>query len=184
MRIIALTIVMGLLIMACKEHKEKTGVLAEAKNVISPQASRGAAQLTLGSQIFIYDNVDWEKTRIKYDGENLRLTLRQESLPRIRFRFPNIHESLEQQREFKIPDVLRGGKSGGYFNSPITLSFQVYESSEDILPKGVVSFHKGKLSASFEDGRLKVDFEGEGRKALVAEKDYFPIKGTIDIKVK
>ena len=184
MRIIALTILMGLLIMACKERKEKAGALAEAENMILPQASQGTAQLTLGSETFIYDDVDWEKTRVKYDGENLRLTLCQESLPRIRFRFPNIHESLDQQREFKIPDVLRGGKSGGYFNSPITLSFQVYESSGDILPKGVVSFHKGMLSASFEDGRLKVDFEGEGRTALVDEKDYFPIKGTIDVRVK
>lgn len=171
------------LLLGCKEQKKQEDETAENRTQVAQKTTKDTAQLTLDGKTYVYNNINWEKSRVKYDGEDVRLTLRQEKLPRIRFRFPDIHKSLERQSEFKMPDVLRGGKSGGYFNSPITLSFQVYEKPEDIHPKGVVSFHKGKLTANFENGRLHVEFEGEGRKALVDEREYFPVSGTIDINL-
>lgn len=169
-----------LLLMSCNESpkKEKT---TNQPNIVT--ADKGAMQLTLDGKTYVYDDIDWDKSRVKYDGEDVRLALRQDRLPRVNFWFPDVHESLEQQNEFKIPDVLRGGKSGGYFNSPITLSFQVYQKPEDHYPKGSVAFDKGQLTSSFENGRLKVAFEGEGSTVFQDEKAHFPVSGTMDIKI-
>lgn len=104
---------------------------------------QGSAQLTLNGKTYVPDEIDREKSRVKFCA-------------------PDVHESLERQREFKIRDVLRGGRSGGYFNSPIMLNFQVNEKPDDRYPTQVVFFHKGKLIASFDDGRLEVKFEGRG----------------------
>ena len=129
--------------------------------------------VTLNDQTFIYDNIDWDKTRIKFE-EDLRITLRQGDLPQIRFKFPDIVKTLETgQTSFEFPDVHRRGFS------PITLNFiRKTEAKNE-----AITMRKGKLEANLNGDILYLIFEGIGGPALDSDISY-PISGNLLIKVK
>lgn len=172
------------LLIGCKEQKKQDNAVAENKTGIKQETLQGTMQLTLNGQTYVYDDIDRGKSRVKYDGEDVSLSLRQERFPIVKFRFPNIHKSLAEFSEFKIPDVMRGLKTGKYsgYHSPITLNFMVYSEKEGKNLE-VTTLRKGTLRANFDNDRLHVEFEGEGGPALDSATLY-PITGTIDIKMK
>ncbi|SDM89205.1 hypothetical protein [Kriegella aquimaris] len=172
-----------LIAMSCNEKKRTNEAVAKAQ-ISKSELGKGAMQLTLNGQTHVYNHIDWEKSRVKYDGENVSLRIRQKRLPIVKFRFPDIHKSLTEFSEFKIPDVMRGLKSDKYsgYHSPITLNFIVYSEKEG-KKQEAITLRKGTLRANFDNDRLHVEFEGEGGPSLDSTALY-PIIGTIDIQMK
>lgn len=161
-----------LLFLNCKEKEQKeTSVLKQT--VI--KTKNGAIELIIDSKTYVYDNIDWEKSGIKNDGD-IRLSIRQGDLPKIIFKFPDIEKSLtDGQDTFEIPDVHRKGFS------PITLNF-IMNKEEEGKKQEAVSFRKGKIKVSFKNNQLKMEFEGEGGPTLDDSKIY-PISGTVNINI-
>ena len=144
-----------------KEQSDKTLKVKKDTKI----TANGTIELTLDGKTYIYDNINWKKSRIKNE-KNLRLSIRQEELPEIQFRFPDIEKSLDNgQDTFSIPDLYRRGFS------PITLIF--VQKIKDKKRK-VVTFRKGEITVNFKNNHLKVEFNGEGGPALDA-KTIYPI---------
>lgn len=159
-----------LLLIACKKEQSKEIEISEIKQ--TKNASKGTVELSMDGKIYVYDDIDWKKSRIKNE-EDIRLSIRQEGLPQLKLRFPDIEKSLEDgQDTFQIPDVHRRGFS------PITLNFIV--TIEDNKSEAI-TFRKGQVKASFKNSHFIMEFNGEGGPTLNAEIIY-PIKGTINIK--
>jgi len=154
----------------CKKKQSDKTLQVKKETKIT---AKGTIELTLDGKTYIYDDINWEKSRIKNE-KTLRLIIRQDELPQIQFRFPDIEKSLADGKDtFSIPDLYRRGFL------PITLNFIVTikdKSSE------AVTFRKGKIKASFISNNLKITFDGEGGPALDAETIY-PITGTININI-
>jgi len=154
----------------CK--KERSDKTQQAKKDIKITA-KGTIELTLDGKTYIYDDINWEKSRIKNE-KNLRLFIRHDELPEIQFRFPDIEKSLaDGQNTFDIPDLYRRGFL------PITLNFIVTIKDKK---REAVTFRKGEIKASFKNNNLKIVFDGEGGPVLDA-KTIYSISGTININI-
>jgi len=161
-----------MLLFACKKEQSKEKETAEVKQT-SKKASKGTVQLTMDGKTFVYDDIDWKKSRIK-NKENVRLSIRQEGLPQIMFRFPDIEKSLAGGPDsFELPDVHRHGFS------PITLNFIM---TLDDKKREAISFRKGLVKASFKNNYLQIEFNGNGGPTL-DDKINYPITGTLDINI-
>lgn len=164
-----LTILIG-----CREKSSDIVGLMEKRQEKNNNLSTGALKITINNKTYTYDNIDWKKSRIKLD-EDIRLSIRQESLPRVQFIFPEVEKTLaEGQEVFKIPDIHRRG------HSPITLNFMV---TIDGKTREGVTLRKGEMKVSLKDKHLIVKFNGEGGPTLNASVNY-AISGLIDIKME
>lgn len=159
-----------LLFLNCKKDQQKdTSVLKQTDR----NTKKGTIKLTLEDKTYVYDNIDWGKSRIKNE-EDIRLSIRQEGLPQIKFRFPDIEKSLAGgQSTFEIPDIYRKGFS------PITLNFIVTIKDK----KGeAITFRKGQIKANFKNNHFEMEFDGEGGPTLDDSKIY-AISGIVNINI-
>ncbi|MGB5437359.1 MAG: hypothetical protein WBM98_15795 [Maribacter sp.] len=135
--------------------------------------SKGTMKLVLDGKTYVYDNIDWEKSRVKYD-DDISLSLVQERMPQLKFRFPDVKESLTAQNNFKLPDIHRG-------KLPISINFILYLKEEG-KSREAWTFRTGELEAHLKNDRLQMSFEGVGGPSLDATKIY-PISGSINIQL-
>lgn len=130
-------------------------------------------ELTLNGKTYVYDNINWEKSSVKNE-KDIRLSIWQEGLPQIKFRFPEVKRSLaDGQGTFKIPDIHRRGFS------PITLNFIVALRDKK---RVAVSFRTGVVIVSFTKENFTMEFSGEGGPTLDDSTTY-PISGTVNINM-
>lgn len=135
---------------------------------------RGTMTLTLDKDTYQYDSIDWEKSRVKNE-EDIRLSIRQNDLPQIKFNFPDVEKSMSShQQTFQIPDIQRGAAV-----SPITLNFVVLLEGTE---REAVTFREGQIMVSLKNNRLQFEFEGAGGPALDSSIVY-PIRGKADLTI-
>ncbi|WP_123897352.1 hypothetical protein [Aureibaculum marinum] len=159
-----------LLCIACKKEQSKQIVTTKVKRTV--KTTEGTISLSLDGKTYIYDNIDWRKSKI-INKENVKLSIRQEGFPIVQFMFPDIKKSLADGQEiFEIPDVHRPGFL------PITLIFTMTKKDKE-----VITFRKGQVKVSFNDNHLIVEFTGEGR-PMSDSKTIYPIEGTINVNLK
>ncbi|SFZ93425.1 hypothetical protein SAMN05428642_103126 [Flaviramulus basaltis] len=174
MKVLITLLVIIVLLISCKEskkHEEKT--ILKTEKVEVENASKGTLKLTLNGKTYVYNNIDWEKSRVKYD-DNIRLSIVQERMPQLKFWFPDVKESLTAQNNFKLPDIHRG-------KLPISINFILY-SEEGGKSREAWIFRTGELRASLENDRFQMTFKGEGGPSLDSSKRY-PISGELNIKM-
>ncbi|MBD1262186.1 hypothetical protein HZY62_16415 [Maribacter polysiphoniae] len=169
-----LLLVITFLSLSCKEdknHPENSTPLDQKER--TKTAFNGTMKLVIDGKTYQYDDIDWEKSRVKYD-DNIRLSLVQERMPQLKFRFPEVKESLAAQSTFKLPDIHRG-------KLPISINFILYVKEEG-KSREAWTFRTGELEAHLKNDRLQMSFDGVGGPSLDASKIY-PISGSIDIQL-
>lgn len=158
------------LFISCKNEQPQEIEVSQLKET-TKNDQKGTIEVSMDGKTYVYNNIDWKKSRIKNE-EDILLSIRQNGLPRVMFKFPDIEKSLRDgQNTFKIPDVNRRGFS------PITLNFILSTNDKK---REAITFRKGQVKASFNDNHFVLKFEGQGGPTLDGKINY-PIRGILDI---
>jgi hypothetical protein len=139
---------------------------------------KGTMKIILDGKTYNYNDINWKKSRINYDNDKIRLSIRQDDFPQLMFSFPYVKKSLVNgQGFFKIPDIHRR------VSAPITLNFIVRTTNDKNSKKSeAVTLRQGQIKISLNNNKLEVEFEGEGGPTLRSSITY-AISGTINMNL-